>query len=108
MALGSVSDNWRLSGMPRVSVVVPIFNGVPYLPAFFASLQNAMRPCVRALLFDDVSTERVWETVPDLAGADQVLRFQNERFRPEEAAGTRNFEAACGDVVFALNTDLVL
>jgi len=94
--------------MPRVSVVVPIFNGVPYLPAFFASLQNAMPPNCQVILVDDASTERVWETVPDLAGADQVLRFQNERNLGYAATVNRGFAAATGDVVFALNTDLVL
>jgi GT2 family glycosyltransferase len=94
--------------MPRVSVVVPIFNGVPYLPSFFVALQRAMPPDCQVILVDDASTERIWETVPDLTGADQVLRFQNERNLGYAATVNRGFAAATGDVVVALNTDLVL
>jgi GT2 family glycosyltransferase len=94
--------------MQRTSVVVPIFNGVPYLPSFFASLQRAMPPHCQVILVDDASTERVWETVPDLAGADQVLRFQNERNLGYAATVNRGFAAATGDIVVTLNTDLVL
>lgn len=94
--------------MPRVSVVVPIFNGVPYLPSFFAALQHAMPPNCQVILVDDASTERVWEVVPDLASADEVLRFQNERNLGYAATVNRGFAASTGDVVLALNTDLVL
>ncbi len=94
--------------MPRVSVVVPIFNGVPYLPSFFASLQLAMPPDSQVILVDDASTEPVWDTVPDLGGGTEVLRFQNEQNRGYAVTVNRGFAAATGDIVFTLNTDLVL
>lgn len=94
--------------MPQVSVVVPIFNGVPYLPSFFASLQGAMPPDCQVVLVDDASTEPVWDTVPDFGLGVEVLRFQNERNRGYAATVNRGFAAASGDVVVALNTDLVL
>lgn len=94
--------------MPRVSVVVPIFNGVPYLPSFFASLRRALPPDSQVILVDDASTEPIWDTVPDLGDGTEVLRLQSERNCGYAATVNRGFAVATGDVVIALNTDLVL
>jgi glycosyltransferase involved in cell wall biosynthesis len=52
--------------VPRVSVIVPLFNGVELLPAFFESLQGALPDGSQLILIDDGPTQPVWETVPKL------------------------------------------
>ena len=52
--------------MPQVSVIVPIFNGVAFLPAFFESLDAALPHGSQVILVDDGSTEPIWDTVPPL------------------------------------------
>lgn len=94
--------------MPSVSVIVPIFNGTAYLPTFFASLDAALPAGSQVVLVDDGSSERVWETVPDLVRAGQVLRLQNDRNLGYSATVNRGFAVATGDVVVQINTDLVL
>lgn len=94
--------------MPRVSAIVPIFNGISYLPAFFESLQAALPGGSQVILVDDGSVEPVWETVPEFLGMESVRRLRNETNLGYSAAVNRAFGEATGDVVVQLNTDLVL
>lgn len=94
--------------MPRVSVIVPIFNGLAYLPAFFDSLQAALPDDSQLILVDDGSVERVWDTVPEFPKAESVVRLRNETTLGYSAAVNRAFSQASGDVIVQLNTDLVL
>lgn len=94
--------------MPQVSVIVPIFNGVAFLPAFFASLNAALPDGAQVVLVDDASTEPVWDTVPELPRAASVVRLRNDRNLGYSVAVNRGFAAATGDVLVQLNTDLVL
>lgn len=93
--------------MPKISVIVPIFNGTAYLPTFFHSVGRALPDGSEVILVDDASTERVWETVPELP-ATEVLRLQNERNVGYASTVNRGFAAASGEIVVVLNTDLVL
>jgi GT2 family glycosyltransferase len=94
--------------VPKVSAVVPIFNGTSYLPAFFDSVDRALPEGSELILVDDASTERVWETVPDFPTANRVVRLQNERNVGYATTVNRGFATAAEDVVVVLNTDLVL
>lgn len=94
--------------MPRVSVIVPIFNGTAYLPLFFESLAGALPEGSEVILVDDASTERVWDTVPELPRAASVRRLSNRENVGYAATVNRGFAKAGGDVIVQLNTDLVL
>ena len=46
--------------MPTVSVIVPLFNGIPHLDAFFESLAAALPDRAQVIVVDDGSTSRCW------------------------------------------------
>ncbi len=94
--------------MSRVSVIVPIFNGVAFLPSFFQSLSSALPDQSQLILVDDGSTEPVFDTVPDIPKTSEVLRLRNHRNLGYSAAVNRAFDAAKGDIIVQLNTDLIL
>lgn len=94
--------------MPQVSVIVPIFNGVAYLPSFFESLETALPEGSELILVDDASTEPVWDTVPEMPRAGSVVRLRNDSNLGYSVAVNRGFGVAAGDIVVQLNTDLVL
>lgn len=94
--------------MPRASVVVPIYNGRSYLPAFFASLAAALPERSEVVLIDDGSEERVFDLVPELPHADQVIQLRNDVNVGYSAAVNRAFAHCTGDITVQLNTDLVL
>ena len=94
--------------MPRVSVIVPIFNGSAHLPAFFQSLQTALPERSQVILIDDASIESVFDLVPEFPRAESVIRLRNETNLGYSVAVNRGFVEATGDFIVQLNTDLVL
>lgn len=94
--------------MPRISTIVPMFNGVAFLPTFFDSLAGALPEGSELILVDDGSTEPVWDTVPEIGPAETVVRLRNEHNLGYAVAVNRAFAIATGEVVIQLNTDLVL
>ena len=93
--------------MPRTSVIVPMFNGVAFLPSFFESLRAALPEDSQLILIDDASDEPVWDTVPELP-ATSVVRLRNDRNLGYSVAVNRGFAAATGEIIVQLNTDLIL
>lgn len=94
--------------MPSVSVIVPIFNGIRFLPAFFESLSAAIPPNTEVIMVDDSSTEAVFETVPEMPRASRIVRLRNDQNLGYSTTVNRGFGVAEGDVVIQVNTDLVL
>jgi GT2 family glycosyltransferase len=94
--------------LPRVSAIVPIFNGVAFLPAFIESLSAALPAGSQLILVDDASTEPVWDTVPEMPGVESIVRLVNDSNVGYSAAVNRGFGVATGDIVVQLNTDLIL
>jgi GT2 family glycosyltransferase len=94
--------------LPRVTVIVPIFNGVEFLQAFFGSLAGALPYNSELILVHDGSTQPVWDTVPEFEAAESVVRLRNEANLGYCAAVNRAFPLATGDIVVQLNTDLIL
>ena len=91
-----------------VSVIVPIFNGNRYLPAFFQSLEAALPDGAQLVFVDDGSTEPVLEAIPEFTKAGEVQVLRNEQNLGYSVAVNRGFAEAVGDMVVQLNTDLIL
>lgn len=94
--------------MPTVSVIVPIYNGLAYLPAFFGSLVDALPAGSEVILVDDGSTQPVFDAVPEMPRAGAVMQLRNERNGGYCVAVNRAFAMATGEIIVQLNTDLVL
>ena len=94
--------------MPRVSVIVPVFNGMAFLPAFFDSLRAALPAGSQVLIIDDGSTQPVVEAVPEIPESSEVVYLRNAENLGYSAAVNRGFAQVTGDVVIQLNSDLVL
>jgi GT2 family glycosyltransferase len=94
--------------MLPISIIVPIFNGIQYLPYFLQSLAEAAPPNSELILVDDGSSQPVLEIVPDDFPAASVTKLRNERNGGYSVAVNRGFACATGDIVIQLNTDLVL
>jgi GT2 family glycosyltransferase len=94
--------------MVDVSVIVPVFNSLAHLPAFFESLARALPEGSEVIVVDDASTELIREAIPELPTAREVIYLRNDRNLGNAGAVNRGFQIACGDVVVQLNADLVL
>lgn len=94
--------------MASISLIVPIFNGIRYLPDFFASLATAAPPDTQLVLVDDASTEPVLDTLPSDFPLRSVIKLRLDQNRGYSAAVNQGFGHAIGDILVQLNTDLVL
>lgn len=94
------------TGKPRVSVVVPVYNGEAYLRAALESALSQTLPPWEVLVFDNASTDRSVAIASELVGAENV--HTSER----NLGATRNFiraaDAATGDFVMWLGADDIL
>jgi glycosyltransferase involved in cell wall biosynthesis len=94
--------------VPKVSVIVPIHNSIEHLAAFFESLAAALPDQAQVLVVDDASTQPVFEAMPELPRAGNVVRLRNESNVGIAASTNRAFDLATGEIVVQLNSDLVL
>jgi GT2 family glycosyltransferase len=94
--------------VPRVSVIVPVFNSIAHLPAFFEALASALPPGSEVIVVDDASTQPVLDAVPELPTADSVLLLRNEKNLGNSGAVNRGFREATGEIVIQLNVDVIV
>src|SRR5947209_4606194 len=94
--------------MPSISIIVPIFNGIRYLPYFLHSLADAAPSHAELIFIDDGSSEPVLDVIPHDFPRASVTKLRNERNQGYSIAVNRGFACATGDIVIQLNTDLVL
>lgn len=92
----------------HTSLVVPIFNGVRYLPSFWASVLPEIDKSTEVIVVDDGSSEDVWATVPNIENAARVVHLKNEKNRGYSPTVNRAMEQASGRYFIHLNTDLIL
>jgi GT2 family glycosyltransferase len=94
--------------MPSISVIVPLFNGIRYLPYFLHSLAEAVPRNAEVIFVDDGSTEPVLDAITNELPVKSVIKLRNERNGGYSVAVNRGFAQATGEVVLQLNSDLVL
>ena len=76
--------------MPRVSVLMPVWNAGPFLPSAVASILSQEERDLELLALDDGSTDGSGETLRRLATADRRLRLVEPGKDNEGIATTRN------------------
>ena len=78
----SVSETEKVSchtSMPLVSIVVPVFNGAPFLKESLDSLLAQHYPRLEILVMDDASTDATPEILAAYRGAVRVIRQTTNR-----------------------------
>ncbi|HEY0153147.1 MAG TPA: glycosyltransferase family 2 protein [Longimicrobium sp.] len=90
------------------TIIVPVFNGGRFLPAFFRSLGGALPHDSQLIFVDDGSTEPVLENLPEFPNAADVVILRNRENLGYSVAVNRGFGAATGEFIVQLNTDLIL
>lgn len=94
-------------GQPLVSVVIPVFNGMPYLEDAVASVRNQTYPNIELCLVDGGSTDASGQVVARLA-EDGARVATLEPGTPAATTWTRATELATGDFIKLLCQDDLL
>ncbi|WP_447862833.1 glycosyltransferase family 2 protein [Nitrospira calida] len=90
--------------MPLVSVVIPVFNGAPFVAKAVASVRAQTVKDVEILVVDDGSTDGTQEVLRRLERTDGIAWFQRDHGGP---ARSRNdgIQAAKGEFIALLDCD---
>ncbi|MEU2200848.1 glycosyltransferase [Isoptericola sp. NPDC019482] len=96
-------EQWRI----RVSVVMPVYNAMPYLKECLASLRNQSLRDVEVILVDDGSTDGSLEYLQDFAESDPYDRviLMTQEHQGAGAARNLGLEHAQGEYVAFLDAD---
>lgn len=94
--------------MTSITVIVPIFNGIRYLPLFLESLEKAIPTKTQLIFINDGSSEPVFNCIPNKIGSNKIIKIQNDMNYGYSVAVNKGYAAAKGDIVLELNTDLIL
>ncbi|NUN92628.1 MAG: glycosyltransferase family 2 protein [Verrucomicrobiae bacterium] len=96
--------------MPRLSLVIPVYNEEANLDRLYAEIGEAMNGVTEdyeVIATDDASRDRSWEILKEIAARDSRWRVQRfETNRGETAASAAGMKAAAGDLIFTLDADL--
>lgn len=90
---------------PLVSVVVPVYNTAPYLPACLDSLLAQTYTRMEILCVNDGSSDNSLEILRDYAGKDSRIRIIDQPNSGPAAARNVALDVAAGDYVGGLDSD---
>lgn len=92
--------------MPKISVIVPLYNVRPYLDSFIASYQKQTLTDTELLLIDDCSTDGSYELAVSIARKDTRIRiFRNTHNTGQGIAKNHALEYASGEYVYFADPD---
>ncbi len=97
-----------LASLPRVSVIVPIYNTLPYLPDSIYSLLEQTYENIEVICIDDGSTDGSLEWLKDLAKCDDRLKVVSLAHVGPGQARNEGMRISTGDYVFFLDSDDLL
>lgn len=88
----------------KVSVVIPVYNGMPFIKDAIASVLDAQDVDLELIVVDDCSKDDTWEYVSQLDDP-RVTAVRNEQNLGATGNWNRALELATGDVVKLLCAD---
>jgi dolichol-phosphate mannosyltransferase len=98
------------ASIPEISVVAPLWNEqdnvCPLADQVFAAFRDEPRP-IELILVDDASTDRTWERILEVQGADSRVRaVRHARNSGQSAALWTGFTLSRGSIIATLDGDL--
>ncbi len=91
---------------PRVSVIMPVYNGEKYLADAVESILTQTFTDFEFFIIDDGSTDGTAEIVKHYANRDKRIRFlQHERNQGQTAAQNRGIKEASGKYIARMDAD---
>ncbi len=91
--------------MPKLSVIVPVYNAIDYLQRCVDSIINQSLKELEIILVDDGSTDGSGEMCDAYAKIDSRIRVLHQRNLGQQAAQTAGFRVAKGEYITTVDAD---
>ena len=94
--------------MPKISVIIPVYNGERYLPRCLASLQNQSFKDWQAICIDDGSTDNTGEILDKYAKKDKRFVVVHKKNAGVSAARNDGIKLAKGEYIHFMDADDII
>lgn len=91
--------------MPKVSVIVPVYNVAAYLPKCIESIQNQTEKDIEIILVDDGSPDECGAICDRYAQADARIKVLHQANSGQGIARNNGLQAASGEYVLFVDSD---
>ena len=92
--------------LPKVSIIVPIYNVENYLPICLDSLVNQDYDNIEIILVDDKSTDKSFSICKDYAKKyKKIILLQNEKNEGASSARNKGLRVASGEYIGFVDSD---
>lgn len=94
--------------MPKVSVILPVYNVAPYLDEALKSLENQTLKDIEIIAVNDGSTDNSEEILKKHQDSDQRISYFNQENRGQSAARNLAMKYASGEYIYFMDSDDVI
>lgn len=94
--------------MPKVSVIVPVYNSEKYLSQCLESIGNQSYGDIEIICINDGSTDESAEILNKYASKDKRIKVINQKNKGQSAARNAGLEAATGKYISFIDSDDVV
>ena len=94
--------------MPKVSVILPVYNVAPYLDEALKSLENRTLKDIEIIAVNDGSTDNSEEILKKHQETDSRIRYFNQENRGQSAARNMAMKYASGEYIYFMDSDDVI
>lgn len=91
--------------MPKVSVILPIYNVAPYLDDAFQSLINQTLEDIEIIAVNDGSTDESQQYIEKYAKQDARIKYFYQKNQGQSIARNHAMEHATGDYIYMMDSD---
>lgn len=91
--------------IPKVSIIVPVYNGMRYLPACVESILRQSHRKIELLLVDDGSNDGSGEFIDSVSKVDDRIRCFHRPNSGPSAARNTGLDSAKGDFIIFIDAD---
>jgi len=103
--LSCIGAYWLLKA-PKVSIVMPVYNGAQYLEQTIGFLLQSKYKDFEFVIIDDGSTDDSWEKLQKIAKQDSRIKlYKNEKNMGIVKTRNRGFELARGEYIAPMDQD---
>ena len=91
--------------IPKMSIIVPVYNAAPYLPMTLKSLLAQKEEDVEIIIIDDGSTDISAQICKQYADADSRIKLVHKKNGGVSSARNRGIELAQGELITFVDAD---